>query len=142
MYKSTRLGAGLAIAALLASCSSDRNSSQAESTTKTENPASATITVTATDFAFEGPATIAAGPTTVRLVNTGKELHQVQLIKIEQGKTLGDVAQALKQGGPPPEWIKFVGGPNGIAPGQGPKLRPCSLQGVMPTCASFPAPMA
>jgi plastocyanin len=118
MYKSTRLGAGLAIAALLASCSSDRNSSQAESTTKTENPASATITVTATDFAFEGPATIAAGPTTVRLVNTGKELHQVQLIKIEQGKTLGDVAQALKQGGPPPEWIKFVGGPNGIAPGQ------------------------
>ena len=57
-------------------------------------------------------------PVTVQLVNHGKELHQAQLIRLEQGKSLADVAQVLKSGGPIPSWIKFAGGPNGIAPGQ------------------------
>jgi len=78
----------------------------------------AAVTVTATDYAFQAPDSMAAGAVTVQLVNHGKELHQAQLIRLEQGKTLNDVAQVLKGGGPPPAWIKFVGGPNGIAPGQ------------------------
>jgi uncharacterized cupredoxin-like copper-binding protein len=51
-------------------------------------------------------------------VNTGTELHQAQLIKLENGKTLDDLGKAMQHQGPPPSWMKFLGGPNGIAPGQ------------------------
>jgi plastocyanin len=118
MYQGTRLGAGLAITALLAGCSSERHSVQGGSASENASAKPAAITVTTSDFAFQGPDSVAAGAVTVHLVNHGKELHQVQLIKLEQNKTLKDVAQALKAGGPPPSWIKFVGGPNGVAPGQ------------------------
>jgi hypothetical protein len=74
--------------------------------------------VTAKDFTFEAPASVPAGTTTIRLANAGKELHQAQLIKLEDGKTVDDLMKALKNPGPPPSWMKFVGGPNGIAPGQ------------------------
>ena len=118
MYQGTRLCAGLAVTALLAGCTSERHSVEGGSPAGTQKPNPATVTVTATDYGFQAPASIATGPTTVRLVNTGKELHQAQLIKLEDGKTLDDLAKALKSSGPPPSWIKFVGGPNGIAPGQ------------------------
>jgi plastocyanin len=117
MLQGTRFGAGLTITALLAGCNTDRHSVQGGSVSDNSAFKPAVITVTATDFAYQGPDSVAAGPTTVHLVNNGKEMHQVQLIKIEQGKTLDDVAQALKSGGPLPSWIKFVGGPNGVAPG-------------------------
>jgi hypothetical protein len=118
MDQGTRLGAGLAIAALLAGCTSDRHSTVGG--TVSENPSAkpAAVTVTASDYAFQAPDSMAAGAVTVQLVNHGKELHQAQLIRLEQGKTLADVAQVLKSGGAIPSWIKFVGGPNGIAPGQ------------------------
>lgn len=54
----------------------------------------------------------------MRLVNNGKELHHAQMIRIEDGKTMDDMAKALKNPGPPPSWVKFVGGPNAIAPGK------------------------
>jgi len=117
MYQGTRLGAGLVLAALLASCSTDRHSVQGGAAAD-ESAKPTVITVTASDYAYKGPDSVPAGPVTVRLVNDGKELHQVQLIKMEQGKTVDDVAQALKAGGPAPSWIKFVGGPNGVAPGK------------------------
>jgi len=112
------MGAVVAITVLLASCKSDRRSVEGGSVAESSNSNPAAITVTATDFTYQAPDTIASGTTTVRLVNRGKELHQVQLIKLEGGKTLEDLAQALKSGGPPPSWVKFVGGPNGVAPGQ------------------------
>ena len=80
--------------------------------------AAASVNVTAKDFGFDAPTTAPAGSTTFHLVNAGKELHQAQLIKLEGGKTVDDLAKALKNPGPPPSWMKFVGGPNGVAPGQ------------------------
>ena len=118
MYPGTRMGAVVAITVLLASCKPDRHSVEGGSAAVSSHPDPAAITVTASDFSYEAPDTIASGTTTVHLVNRGKELHQVQLIKLEEGKTLADVAQALKSGGPPPSWVKFVGGPNAAAPGQ------------------------
>lgn len=118
MDQGTRLGAGLAIAALLAGCTPDRPKVEGGSVSENPSATPATITVTASDYAFEAPDSMAAGAVTVQLVNHGKELHQAQLIKLEQGKTLADVAQVLKSGGAIPSWIKFVGGPNGVAPGQ------------------------
>jgi plastocyanin len=75
------------------------------------------VTVTARDYAFEAPDTIAAGLTTVRLVNRGPELHHVQLLRLDDGKTLADLNAALKAGGPPPRWVRDVGGPNTPVPG-------------------------
>ena len=113
---------GLIAAGTFAGCKSDRPAGGTGSTpaTATEAPkaAPAIVTVTATDFRFDAPATAPAGAVTIHLINHGKELHQVQLIKLEDGKTAADFAKALQTPGPPPSWIKFVGGPNGIAPGQ------------------------
>ena len=109
---SVRLVPGLALAAvaLLVSCKSER-ASTAEATP-------ATVNITASDYAFEAPASIPAGLTAMRLVNHGKELHHAQLIKLEDGKSLADLAQALKSPAAPPSWVKLVGGPNAIPPGR------------------------
>ncbi len=75
------------------------------------------ITIHAKDFAFVGPKTIKSGPTTFRLVNDGKELHHLSIVKLDKGKTMKDVGEALKKQGPPPAWMKDVGGPNAAGPG-------------------------
>lgn len=118
MYYRARLGAALALTGVLVGCKSDRPSAEGAAAARPEKAAPAIVTVTAADFSFEAPAKIPAGATTFRLVNQGKELHQAQLIRLEDGKTLDDLAKAMKNPGPPPSWVKWVGGPNGIAPGQ------------------------
>jgi hypothetical protein len=118
MYHRAKLGAALALAGVLAGCKSDRPSADGATAARTEKAEPSVVTVTATDFAFDAPARIPAGATRFRLVNHGKELHQAQLIKLEDGKTLDDLAAAMKNPGPPPSWVKWVGGPNGAAPGQ------------------------
>jgi hypothetical protein len=80
-------------------------------------PRANVVTVTATDFAFQAPDTIAAGRTTIHLVNKGPEHHHVWLIKLEQGKTLKDLMEATKDHGPLPKWAVDVGGPNTPPPG-------------------------
>jgi uncharacterized cupredoxin-like copper-binding protein len=76
-------------------------------------------TFSAWDHRFEGPESIPAGQTTVYLHNRGKELHQLQLLKLEDGKSPADLAAALGSGTPSvPPWAKQMGGPNGVDPGQ------------------------
>ena len=76
------------------------------------------VTITATDFGFQLPtAPLVAGLTTMTLVNTGKELHQVTLIRITEGKTVADLTAALQAPGMPPSWAVAWGGPNAAAPG-------------------------
>jgi len=76
-----------------------------------------TVTVTATDFAFSFPDTIQAGLTTFEIVNHGTELHHMQILRLEQGKTMADFGAAMQNmQGPPPAWISFVGGPQGGVP--------------------------
>ena len=122
MYYGAPLGAALALIWAVAGCKSDRPStdSAGASASSAEAPkaAPATVTVKAKDFAFDAPAQVPAGAVTIQLENHGKELHQAQLIKLEDGKTVQDLAAAMKTHGPPPSWLKFVGGPNGVAPGQ------------------------
>jgi uncharacterized cupredoxin-like copper-binding protein len=112
MPPSIRLpGLAVAAACTLAACKSGRP-------TPSVTGASDTIAVNATDYAFDAPAELSAGVTTLRLSNNGRELHHAQLIKLEEGKTVEDVLNLVKNPGPLPRWIKFVGGPNAIAPGQ------------------------
>lgn len=75
------------------------------------------VTVHAKDFAFDAPKTIPAGMTSFKLVNDGKNLHHLQIVKLEQGKTFADLQAFLKNPGPTPAWIVSVGGPNAAVPG-------------------------
>ena len=76
------------------------------------------VTVHASEFAFTAPKSIAAGQTTFRLVNDGKQLHHITILKLEQGKTLKDLQAAMRDtSAPPPKWIVPVGGPNAAVPG-------------------------
>lgn len=74
------------------------------------------VTITASDFKFEAPDSIPAGVTTFNLIGVGPELHHMQIVRLEQGKTFADFDAAMKTPGPPPAWVSFVGGPNASVP--------------------------
>jgi hypothetical protein len=115
-------GYALIVAGMLTGCQSDQprpaDHAASNPSTSSRESGARTVQIVAKDFAFDAPATIPAGLTTLQLTNQGKELHHAQLVKFEQGKTVKDLAQALKQPGPPPEWVRFVGGPNAVVPGK------------------------
>lgn len=75
------------------------------------------VTVVANDFAFQAPAEIPAGLTTFVLKGQGKEIHHATIARLEEGKTVADLMAAFKTPGPPPSWMKLVGGPNVPDPG-------------------------
>ncbi len=114
------LAGALAWFGALAGCKADRAAESPASppASSASSPASAPVIITATDYKLDLPSTIPAGAVTLRLLNHGKELHQAQVIRLEDGKTLADFERAMKSNGPVPPWVKFVGGPNGTAPGQ------------------------
>jgi plastocyanin len=117
----TTLAAGLVL--IQAACTVDRADEESRRGTReayAQAPAAAPslVTVTAREFAFGAPSTITAGATTVRLVNEGKEMHHVQLIRVDAGHTVAELMELAKtEGEPIPAWAKFVGGPNVHAPG-------------------------
>jgi len=81
-------------------------------------PSSHVVAFTAREHRFEGPDQLPAGQTTIRLRNRGKVAHQLQLLKLEEGKTATDLAAVLKSGQTVPSWAKHVGGPNGVGAGK------------------------
>jgi len=75
------------------------------------------VTFVATDFAYEGPASIPAGLTEIELVNEGDNSHGLVLVELGDGRTTDDVLALLGDMGPMPDWISFAGGVGGIPPG-------------------------
>jgi hypothetical protein len=75
------------------------------------------VRVVATDYRLTLPTSLHAGLTTFRLVNQGRELHQLYLARLAGEKSAADLVKAMKAGGPPPSWATDVGGPNGVNPG-------------------------
>ena len=76
------------------------------------------VTITARDYAFEAPDSVEAGYVTLRLLSRGKELHHVQMVRLDNGHTLKDLFEAMKTpGAKPPAWMVEVGGPNAPVPG-------------------------
>ncbi|HKT08054.1 MAG TPA: hypothetical protein VJR24_09170 [Gemmatimonadaceae bacterium] len=112
--------APLVAAAALAACTRSAPDAKTTDSTTAAAPAPAAtsnvLTITATDYAFDAPAQVPAGFTTIRVQSNGKEPHQAALIRIEQGKTFADFAAAVKamakEPGPPPAWLVDDGGPN------------------------------
>jgi len=70
------------------------------------------VHVEAADYSFKAPDTLPSGPTTFHLMNIGKELHHVILIKAPQAEVM-----KLKAGEPPPAGLVVLGGPNAASPG-------------------------
>jgi hypothetical protein len=81
-------------------------------------PRPGVVTFSASEHRFDGPDQLPAGQTTVHLKNRGKQPHQLQFLKLEEGKSPADLAEALKAGNNIPPWAKHMGGPNGVAAGR------------------------
>jgi uncharacterized cupredoxin-like copper-binding protein len=75
------------------------------------------VTIHTNEFAFSAPKTVAAGTITFHMVNDGKQIHHVAIVKLLHGRTAADYMAALKNPGPPPAWAVDVGGPNAAVPG-------------------------
>jgi len=121
--------AGKSIASLLiltaaaTACSHNKDAKYASADSTAANTiAPNVVNVTATEYSFTAPDSIPAGLTTIHFVDNGKELHHVQLIKFDEGKSVADFAKALKSmkpDGPLPSWAHEVGGVNAPRPGGG-----------------------
>jgi hypothetical protein len=73
----------------------------------------------ATEYSYAGPGSVPAGLNAITVQNQGKELHQIQIVQLDAGKTFDELAAALQSpDAPPPTWATMVGGPNAAAPGQ------------------------
>ena len=97
-------------AALLASCGGTDGSSEAAS-----RSAATKLVITATDYGFEAPDTIAGGTVEITFTNNAKEPHFAGLAAVGPGKTFADVQAALTapasssaRSGPPP-FEEFAG---------------------------------
>jgi hypothetical protein len=107
--------AGLSLALLAAMLGTSRSAALAQS--QRTSPSANVVRVVTHDFAFEMPDTLPAGLTTFRLQSVGKEPHHLMFYRLEPGKTLRDVFNALSAGGAHPAWMHPVGGPNAILAG-------------------------
>ena len=75
------------------------------------------VHVTGEDFKFDAPDIIPAGLTEFRFLNKGPSLHHMAIVKLTDPKTVDDLRAALADPGPPPAWVKEMGGPNISDPG-------------------------
>jgi hypothetical protein len=114
----------LPLVALLAACATkDASKTVASDSTK---PVAAAVphqmTIIASEYKFDAPDEVPAGMMTVHFVDNGSELHHVAFIELKDGKTMADVAQAMKTMKPtdaPPAWMVDHGGVNAPHTGGG-----------------------
>ena len=102
--------------ALAAACSQGDKTGSDSAAAAPERAAPAVINLRATDYAFEAPDTVSAGPTWVRMTNDGKEFHHVVMVQIDSGHTVDELMKAIGAG-KPPEWAHALGGPIAPSPG-------------------------
>jgi hypothetical protein len=85
------------------------------------SPASSHVVVfTAHEYAFDGPASAPAGLTTVVVRNTGKEDHEIILVRLDAGKTDADLLAVIRSPDASdalPPWVTAMGGPAEAIPG-------------------------
>jgi uncharacterized cupredoxin-like copper-binding protein len=77
-----------------------------------------TLVVEATEYAFKTLGSIPAGVTTVQLKNLGKEDHEAQFVRLNDGVTVEQFLTAMQQAGQgePPPIFTYEGGPAEIIP--------------------------
>ncbi len=77
------------------------------------------VEVLGLDYAFSAPREIPSGWTTFRFTNRGTEPHHMVLVRLEEGHTVTELREELKNFKPLPGWITELGGPNAANPGGG-----------------------
>ena len=84
-----------AVALLLSACGDD-------SPRSTRPPATRTVDVSATEFAFDVPKEVSGGVIEMRFTNTGGLPHEFAFARIEEGKTEADIKarDRLRRGTP------------------------------------------
>ncbi len=103
----------------LAACSQGEKPAS-DSTAATEAAAPASINLIATDYTFEAPDTVSAGPTWVHMTNSGKEFHHVIMVHMDAGHTVDELLKSMGPSDKAPEWAHIVGGPIAPSPGGAP----------------------
>src|SRR3954468_22316900 len=108
------LAGSVAVAGYTANGKTEPSTRRASSETSPVAPAAKArvVRVTGEDFKFEAPDIIPAGLTEFRFMNKGPSLHHMAILKLGDGKTVDDLRAVLANPGPPPKWVKEVGGPN------------------------------
>ena len=86
------------------------------SSTRSEQLPGRVIDVNARDYFFEAPDTLDAGVVTLRLWQRGRDFHNLELVRLDSGRTLAEwhraaVAHRL------PSWAANLGGPGFAQPG-------------------------
>lgn len=122
---SAALAGLLALAGLgLSACGSDDPAAAHHTGTTAahhhDGPPPSTVEVTARDYSFDTSTdVVAAGPVTVRLVNEGKEGHQVQLARLADGTTPEDFTTTFERDGEGAamDLLSWAGGVNAVEPG-------------------------
>jgi hypothetical protein len=74
------------------------------------------LVVRAADYSFSAPDTVTAGLVSLRLVNDGREMHQVQLLRISRGHSFEQLRESAAGGNPLPDWVTPVGGIDASGP--------------------------
>ncbi len=77
-----------------------------------------TITIVAYNHFYEAPNPINSGVVTFRFVNRGPDLHQMWIVKIDEGYAFSDFMNALRPGRPMPAWLHGLGGPESPEAGE------------------------
>lgn len=82
------------------------------------SPRATVVRVSAIDYAFKTPATIAAGVVVFDLVNDGADLHQLAVLELPANRTLSEFLDTYHNKGIIPAWMVAVGQTQVIAAGQ------------------------
>jgi uncharacterized cupredoxin-like copper-binding protein len=71
------------------------------------------------DFSFQLPASIPSGPVTLKVTNQGPQIHEADIVRLTQGKTLQDLKNFLNQPNATsaPSFVEPTGGLGAIQPG-------------------------
>ncbi len=114
----------LTLAFVLAACSPAAPTTIPKAVnTPTEAPATngnsiSEITIEAADFSYNAPDTLSEGWVRVILTNSGQEPHHVQFLRLNEGVTVDQFEEALKQAeGPALAMTQERGGVGAIHPG-------------------------
>ena len=76
------------------------------------------ITIVAYNHFYEAPNPINSGLVTFRFVNRGPDLHQMWIVKIDEGYAFSDFMNAIRPGRPMPSWLRGLGGPESPEAGE------------------------
>lgn len=75
-----------------------------------------TVKVDLAEYSYDAPKEVTGGPVTFELSNSGKEPHELALVKLARGKTTDDFVAALRAG-KDVAWAEDFGGVPVLSPG-------------------------